>query len=550
MASERWNAERVQNLFRRVLPGRSLVVVSNREPYQHVRHDAAIKVDRPAGGLTAALDPVMQGLGGTWVAWGSGDADRVVAPGGTTWVPPEDPRYQLKRVWLSNSQVRGYYEGFSNRVLWPLCHLLIERLDLRESFWKDYARVNLRFAREAAHMADPADVVWVHDYQLALVPLFLRARRPGTLISSFWHIPWPPHAAFRFCPQASQIIKGLLGCDLVGFQTPEYARQFLECCERELAGTCRVTYEEHQEESARAWRVGEVVWRDRPVAVGAFPISIDFDTFAQLAISPEALMAARRLLRRLELQARPSGIYLPGPESASRLVLGVAVDRLDYTKGILERLAAVDRFFADNPHYRERVTVIQVVAPSRTGIPDYRRLRSEVLAAVAQVNSRHATERWQPVHSIDHKLGHTTLAGLYRLADFAIVSSVYDGMNLVAKEFVAARAHPDGVLLLSRTAGAAGELEQAVPINPLDPVGFAAAIRTAVEMPPEERRRRMAALQDYVREHNIYRWVADFLAALASLPAAGPLRIHRGHRPLLAAPCASGWSVGPRRSHP
>lgn len=519
-APERWDAARVRQLFRDTLPGRNLVVVSNREPYQHVWRDSEVRVDRPAGGLTAALDPVLQGIGGTWVAWGSGDADRAVSANGIVWVPPENPGYRLKRVWLSPREVRGYYEGYSNRVLWPLCHLLIERVDLSEAWWKHYAQVNRRFAVETAGVARPGDVVWVHDYQLALVPLFLRSRCPRVLICSFWHIPWPPHAAFRFCPQASQIIKGLLGCDLIGFQTPEYAVSFLECVEKELGDACQVSYGGGGPDPDSGWVAGRVRWQHGTVAVGAFPISIDYDAFAAMALSRDALAAARRILRRLGLAAGAAGVRLRKGNTLQPLALGIAVDRLDYTKGILERLAALDRFFSDNPHYREKVAVVQVVAPSRTGIPDYRRLREQVSSMVDELNQRHRTEIWQPVYSIDHKLGPVTLAGLYRLADFAIVSSVYDGMNLVAKEFVAARSDGDGVLLLSKTAGAAAELEQAIPINPLDPAGFAAAIRTALEMPAEERRRRMAALRAYISEHNIYHWVASFLRALGSLPAA------------------------------
>lgn len=519
-APERWDAARVRQLFQATFTGRKLVVVSNREPYQHVWRDSEVRVDRPAGGLTAALDPVLQGIGGTWMAWGSGDADRAVSPDGIIWVPPENPRYRLKRVWLSPREVGGYYEGYSNRVLWPLCHLLIERVDLREASWKYYAQVNRRFALETAGAAGPGDVVWVHDYQLALVPLFLRSRCSRALICSFWHIPWPPHAVLRFCPQASQIIKGLLGCDLIGFQTREYAVNFLECVEEELGDSCRVSYAAGGPDPDSGWVAGQVRWQRRAVTVGAFPISIDYDAFAALASSGEALAAACRILRRLGLDADPSGVRLRKGSTVQPLALGIAVDRLDYTKGILERLAALDRFFSDNPHYREKVAVVQVVAPSRTGIPDYRRLRQEVSCVVRELNSRHGVDSWQPVYSIEHKLGPLTLGGLYRLADFAIVSSVYDGMNLVAKEFVAARSDGDGVLLLSKTAGAAAELEQAIPINPLDPAGFAGAIRTALEMPVEERRRRMAALRAYVSEHNIYHWVACFLRALGSLPVA------------------------------
>ena len=500
-----WDAEQVRHLFSQLFPGRGLVLVSNREPYVHNKRDGRIVVDKPAGGLTAALDPVMQGLGGTWVAWGSGDADREVSPHGLAEVPPDDPRYRLRRVWLSPREVRGFYEGYSNRILWPLCHLMIERMDPGAASWYQYARVNRKFAEQAAAAAGERDVVWVHDYQLAMAPLFVHSQRPDCLVASFWHIPWPPYAAFRFCPHATQIIRGLLGCHLLGFQTEEYARSFLECVEKHLGSSHRVT----REWQAGPWQAGKVEEHGHCTYVGAFPISIDYRAFSALASSPAAATAARRVLRRMGINP-----------ARRRVLLGVAVDRLDYTKGILERLAALERFFTDYPQYREKVSLVQVVAPSRTGVPDYGRLRRDVTAAVQRLNAEIGSDRWQPVYSIDHKLGHTTLAGLYRLADFAIVSSVYDGMNLVAKEYVAARADGDGVLLLSETAGAAAELEQAIPVNPFHPAGFAGAIRTAVEMPVEERKRRMAALRTYVSGHDIFHWVADFFQALASLPTA------------------------------
>ncbi|MDI3298216.1 MAG: bifunctional alpha,alpha-trehalose-phosphate synthase (UDP-forming)/trehalose-phosphatase [Bacillota bacterium] len=476
----------------RALGGRQLVVVANREPYVHRRRQGRVAVERPPGGLVAALDPVLRAVGGTWVGWGSGSADRqAVDAHDRLAVPPEAPAYTLRRVWLSGRDVAGFYNGYANQALWPLCHLLPSLARFERRFWRAYQRVNARFARAAAEECRPGALVWIQDYHFALLPAFLRqelARRgiAGARLGHFWHIPWPPWDVFRICPQRSEILRGLLANDLLGFHLPRFAENFLDCVAREL--DARVDRER-----------GTVETGGHRTRVAAFPISVDFAALEAEASSPAATRAFRRLARAHGLAGR-------------RLLLGV--DRLDYTKGIPERMAAVDRFLELHPEWRGRFRMVQKVSRSRSEIPAYRRLEEEVRAEVARINARWAEEGWEPVLFLEEALPAHALPGLYRAADAALVSSLQDGMNLVSKEYVACQVDERGVLLLSELAGAAEEIEGALRINPYDVDATAEAIHRALSMPEEERRERMRAMRAFVREHDIYRWEEEFLAAL------------------------------------
>ncbi|MDR7587961.1 MAG: bifunctional alpha,alpha-trehalose-phosphate synthase (UDP-forming)/trehalose-phosphatase [Armatimonadota bacterium] len=494
----------VPDSLRQILGDRPLVVVSNREPYEH-RHSArGVMVHRPAGGLVAALDPVLRAVGGTWVAWGSGDADFDVADtSGCVAVPPDAPRYTLRRVALDPADVRAFYYGYANQALWPLCHMALGQARFSRSHWEAYRRVNRRFAEAAAEAAPPGALVWVHDYHLALCPQMIREIRPDACVMTFWHIPWPAWDVFRACPQRVELLEGLLGADLVGVQHPRHVSHFLECAERELG-------------ASPDREAGAVVYRRRRTAVRAFPISVDFAALDRIARSPACEQWMGRLQQRYGL--------------AGRLV-ALGVDRLDYTKGIPERLRALRQLLARRPHYRGRLVFVQKSAPSRTAIPAYRDLQQQVEAEIARINDRYGTAQWRPVLYLPEPLPLEGMAALYRMADVCVVSSLADGMNLVAKEFVACQVDRRGVLVCSELAGAHDELPWAVSINPYDTEGTADALERALEMDPEERLVRMTHLRAAVRDRDVYAWVGDHLRAglrvMATRAATWRLRDHR-----------------------
>jgi alpha,alpha-trehalose-phosphate synthase [UDP-forming] len=466
---------------------RALIVVTNREPYLHRATSRGRTVlRRTPGGVVTALDPVLRLRGGAWVAWGSGERDWDEAPSGVVGIPPRDPRYRLYRVRLTPAEEQGYYREYSNASLWPLCHLALERVRFYRHAWVQYEAVNRKFAEAVLACSGPGDTVWSHDYHLALVPALVRAHRPLQRLAHFWHVPWPPPALFKLCPDREALVTGLLGADVLGFQTVDDCRRFLDTVEQLLGLPV------NQE-------AGVVYYEGRKVAVRAFPISID----TPMVTGTARLPAAERLTRAIRRRVERAG-----------LVLGVAVDRLDYSKGILPRLEALDMFFRRHPHRRGRVVLLQVVAPSRSDVPDYARLDAEVQEAVRTINARWGTVNWEPVVSLARPFALPRLAALYRAADFFLVSSLMDGMNLVAKEFVAAQIDRRGVLLLSETAGAIAELEDALPINPLDPEGFADTLEQALRMPADERRRRLERMQAHLAQYTVQEWAQQVLGAV------------------------------------
>lgn len=492
----------------RHLHGRPLILLSNREPYEHDRRDGAVVVRRPAGGLVSALDPTMRRTHGVWIAWGSGAADHETADEeGRLAVPPEEPAYTLRRVWLDEADVAGYYSGFANSALWPLCHMLIQHFEFRSEHWDRYQSVNARFAAAAAEEARRGEgrpVVWVQDYHFALVPHLLRnefaprAERAATpFIHQFWHIPFPPPDILRLLPHGvyPAILEGILGNDLIEFHTERYALNFLNCVADAVCGA------EVDLASRRVHLEG------RTVEVGVYPISIDVAAYEAMARSRSGERQANELRAR---HARPS------PDGGD-CQLGVSVDRVDYTKGIPERLRALDFLWTNAPELRGRLTFIFVAIPSRSELEPYRALSEEVAASVESINERFGTDEWTPIIFVNESMDAERLAGVYRAADLCLVSSLQDGMNLVAKEFIACQVDERGVLVLSRFAGAAEEIEGAVLINPFNVDGFAAGIRTALEMPPEERRRRMHAMRAQLRDATIFGWLDDILSRVAEL---------------------------------
>jgi trehalose-6-phosphate synthase len=480
-----WTRESLHDMVQERLRDYVFVAVSNREPYIHTRVDDDIQVQMPASGLTVALDPVMRACGGVWVAHGSGQADRdVVDEADRVMVPPEDPQYHLKRVWLTKEEEEGYYYGFSNEALWPLCHVCYTRPLFDENDWRTYKRVNELFAKAVLEeVGDRKAFVFVQDYHLALVPRLLREANPNCIIAHFWHIPWPNPEAFRICPWQDEILDGLLGSHVLGFHIPYHCNNFMDNIDRSIEA--RVDRER-----------SEVIRRGKRTAVRPFPISIDFEGVSYQAQQEAVGVEATRLKRKL-------GLY--------DMAIGVGLDRIDYTKGIPDRFRALDRFFDRCPEYRGKVVFIQAGVASRIHISTYRRLNEEIDNLVEEINWKHALGPWRPIIDLRGHLAPLTLMALRRLADFWVVSSLHDGMNLVAKEFVASSFDERGALLLSHFTGAARELSDAILVNPYATDAFAGSVQRALEMPLAEKRRQMQRMRAVVQEHNVFKWAADII---------------------------------------
>jgi trehalose 6-phosphate synthase len=493
-----WSAERLQRTLRDALHGESVVILANREPYIHERTpEGAIRVLHPASGLVTALEPVMRACSGTWIAQGSGSADReTVDAHDHIRVPPGDESYTIRRVWLTKEEERGYYYGFSNEGLWPLCHIAHTRPEFRAADWQEYMRVNRRFAEAVCEeVKGPDPVVLVQDYHFALVPRMIRARIPRATIITFWHIPWPHAELFGICPSRREVLEGLLGSSVVGFHTQQHCNNFVESVDRYLES--RIDRERQA-----------IVQGGRECLVRSYPISIEWPNH-WAANAPPATECRQAVLAELGL--------------GSGALLGVGVDRLDYTKGIEERLLAVERVLERFPHLRGRFTFVQLAAPSRTLIPKYSALNEAIEALSARINGRFASGTYRPIVLLRAHHEPPAIFRYLRAADVCYVSSLHDGLNLVAKEFVAARDDERGVLVLSQFTGAARELTEALIVNPYDLEEASAAIATALEMPAAEQAERMRAMRAFVAEFNVYRWAGRMLADAGRLRQRGRL---------------------------
>ena len=489
---ENWTPQALQLVVRDQLHSPQIIVVSNREPYSHeFIENGAIEVRVPASGMVTALEPVMRACSGTWVAHGSGSADRdTVDRSDRVRVPPEDPTYTLRRVWLSESEEQGYYYGLSNEGLWPLCHLAYVRPAFRGEDWVVYQSVNRKFAEIVAREAQSDDpIILIQDFHFAMLPGYLRARRPKATIALFWHIPWPNAETFGVCPWKREMLTHLLMADILGFHTLYHCQNFLATLDRFIE--CQVDHERMT-----------VALQGHICHVQAYPISIEWPP-RWLQGMPDIQVSRRAVRERFGI--------------AEHVTLGLGVERWDFTKGVIERCLALELLLEQNPRLRGQVTLLQIAAPSRSKLPAYQALQRATAGEVDRINSRFATADWKPIVLIGKHQPPEQVFELYRAADFCIVNSLHDGMNLVAKEFVASRDDEDGVLILSTFAGAARELVEAILVNPFDVAETAAAIRRALEMPREQRRQRMQLMRRTIKENNVYRWAGRMLMDAARI---------------------------------
>jgi trehalose 6-phosphate synthase len=484
-----WTRGDLESLVKELFGDHRFLAVSNREPYEHMWVGSRIEARRSPGGVVTGIDPVMKAAGGTWLAVASGGADRqVVDKAGKVRVPPGEESYTLKRLWLSKEEMNGYYYGFANEALWPLCHTAYQRPTFTVEDWQEYVIVNRRMANAALEeVGDSPAVIFVQDYHLALFPRFVKEARPDIRIAHFWHIPWPNYEAFRICPQKEDILEGMLGSDLLGFHIRHHCNNFLYTVDNAI---------ETRTDRERT----SIFFGGHETLVRAFPIGVDFDG---LGASEENEPEGTRDALKSEFGVR------------GKLVL--SVDRIDYTKGIPERLYAIDRFLEENPRWIGKVTFLQVGALSRMHIGAYKQINDKVNSIVEEVNWKHGGESWKPVVLTRRHVPYHEILTLYRMADVVVVSSLHDGMNLVAKEFVSCRRDEDGVLVLSRFTGAARELEGALRINPYDRGEHAGAIGKALSMTRAGRRRRMKEMREKARANNIFRWAGKILQELARL---------------------------------
>ncbi len=485
-----WTKESLQKFIKDKMSDYCFIVVSNRQPFVHVfDKKGEITYQRGAGGLITAINPVMETSQGTWVGFGNGEADKKVTDkDGRIMVPPDNPIYTLKRVWLTKSEEGGYYYGYSNQALWPLCHMAFQQPIFRQEDWDYYCKVNEKFARAIIdEIGNKKAVVWIQDYHLSLLAKYLRnmAKSP-LIITQFWHIPWPNYEMFRICPQRHEIIDGLLSNDILGFHIRYHCDNFFDVVDREIQSKIdrerfSVTRDQHE------------------TLIRPYPISVDYEGISSTAKKSQV----KRLMNKLKKEFKLSGY---------KVILGL--DRIDYIKGIPERLKALDRMIEKYPKLKKQFVFIQFGEISRIHIPRYKSLNNEILTMVDEINWKYSIDDWTPIIMVRRHLPFEESLAFYRMGDVCIVSSIHDGMNLVAKEFVSSRYDRDGVLVLSQFTGAARELEDAILVNPYDTEQFSEDIYTAITMDIKERKRRMKKMRQVVKQNNIYRWAGRILSDL------------------------------------
>ncbi|MGE5197196.1 MAG: trehalose-6-phosphate synthase [Deltaproteobacteria bacterium] len=490
---EIWTQAKLRDLVHAKLGDNALFVVSNREPYMHVIDEAsgAPKCIRPPSGVVTAIDPILYACGGTWVAQGVTETDRkFVNSKNKLGVPPNDIHYILKRVWLTKEEEAGYYYGFANEGIWPLCHVTHTRPIFRETDWQIYKRVNQAFATKVLEeLSVKSPFIFIQDYHFTLLPAMIKAKRPDATLALFWHIPWPNPEVFAICPYQLEILEGMLACDLIGFHLQYHCNNFLETVNRFME--CRVNMEKFS-----------VVRANRETLVKAFPISINGYLTGTSAETSGYTEQIDKIRRDFNLEGK---------------LVAVGVDRIDYTKGIVERIMAIDRFLEKYPQYKDKFVFIQLASPSRTNIKSYQELMAEIEELVNKKNAKYAHGGWKPIIYLKRNFSQEEIRPYYMLGDLCIVSALHDGMNLVAKEYVAAKKDLNGVLILSRFTGASRELTDAVLINPYSIEEFADAIKFALEMSPEQKTKRMKSMRKVITENNVYRWAGNIITELTAI---------------------------------
>jgi len=483
-----WTRKDLREIVDKKLKDYKLIVTSNREPYIHILEKGKITCRKGPGGVVTALDPVMRACGGTWVSVGAGDADRrVVDKHNKVQVPPHDPQYTLKVTWLTKEENHGYYYGFSNEALWPLCHMVYTRPQFHEEDWQYYCKVNEKFAQAILEeVGKHKAFVWIQDYHLALLPKYLKKASPNIITAHFWHIPWPNPDTFRICPKKTEILEGLLANDLLGFHIRHHCDNFIQSVDRELEAKI-------DREKFSITRAGH------ETLIRPFPISVDYQGIEEMAASDPVKQRMEEFKEEFGLKDKT-------------VLLGL--DRIDYTKGLIDKLKALDRFMEKYPQYKGKFVFFQVGQLSRVHIEQYKRLNDQMNNLIEEINWKHSTDDWSPLKLVRKYSAYEEVLAFYGLSDVCIVSSLDDGMNLVCKEFISAKSNTDGVLILSKFTGAARELPDALLVNPFDTEEFADQIKKAIEMKPEQRKRRMKKMRSVVKTNNIYRWAGKMLSEL------------------------------------
>ncbi|MFH1428962.1 MAG: trehalose-6-phosphate synthase [Candidatus Margulisiibacteriota bacterium] len=471
-----------------------LVVVSNREPYEHKRVGNKVTCSAPKGGLVTALEPVLAHCRGTWIAWGSGNADReYVDKDSCLMVPPEKPAYKLHRIWLTEKEVDNYYFGLSNKVFWPLFHMMIGNVNYRERFWRDYQAVNSKFARavlEECAGKEAQSIVWLHDFHLALAAGEIKKKAPSLVTTFFWHIPWPVWAIYSIFPKQKELIEGLLGNDILAFHTKECVKNFLDCVKYSL----KVSVNYHDQ---------TIIYNGHTTRARIFPISIDYEYVRGIALRTDE----KAVIKKMKLDP-----------VINDKVIGVGVDRLDYSKGIYEKFLAIDRFLDKYPQYKNRFVFIQKSSLSRTKLKAYRDYKHDLSNLICNINEKHRNNGWKPIIHITAPFNAEKIIALYKAADFCLVNSLMDGMNLVAKEFIAAQTNRKGALICSKYAGAVNELgSHLIRTDPRDIDDLADKIYQAVNMPQTQKQSKMKKMQDYVKKYDIFEWARTNLIEVLAL---------------------------------
>lgn len=486
-----WTDAKLRDVVKSKLGENALFMVSNREPYLHVMNEITGKAEctRPASGVVTALDPIMRACGGTWVAHGSANADRkFVNSKNKLGVPPGDDRYILKRVWLTKEEEDGYYYGFANEGLWPLCHITYTRPVFRESDWQTYRKVNQKFADSVLEELPAKNpFIFIQDYHFTLLPRMIKAKRPDATIALFWHIPWPNPEVFSICPYQAEILDGMLGCDLIGFHVQYHCNNFIDTANRLLE--CRIDTEKFS-----------IVRAPKETLIRSFPISVDINVNSGVAHDEKEQID--KIRKEYDLNGK---------------IVALGVDRIDYTKGLAERMMAVDRFLEKYPAYRGKFVFIQLGAPSRTHIKRYHDLMGELDELAEKINWKYMESDWRPIIYLRRHFSPEEIKPFYRIADICIVSSLHDGMNLVAKEYISSKNDSNGSLILSRFTGASKELTDAIHVNPYSIEEFADSIKLAADMPPPERKRRMENMRKVVTDNNIYKWAGSIITELTTI---------------------------------